>query len=77
MKLKKDAQIIERAEKTVFLVLGDKEICISDEPELEAVVNKLFLMSTWPTQSTPAVIWLTAACPRSGPMSPVPPWQKY
>ena len=41
MKLKKDAQIIERAEKRVFLVLGDKEICISDEPELEAVVNKL------------------------------------
>ena len=42
MKLKKDAQIIERAEKKVFLVLGDKEICISDEPEMEAVVNKLF-----------------------------------
>ena len=45
MKLKKDAKIIERAEKKVFLVLGDKEICISDEPGLETVVNKLYFGS--------------------------------
>ena len=45
MKLKKDAKIIERAEKKVFLVLGDKEICISDEPGLETVVNNLYFDS--------------------------------
>lgn len=42
MKLKRDVQIIERAEKKVYLVLGDKELCISDDPELEAIVNMLY-----------------------------------
>lgn len=45
MKLRKGAQIIERAEKKVYLVLGDKELCLSDDPELETVVNKLYFGS--------------------------------
>ena len=42
MKLRKDVQIVERAEKKVYLVLGNKEICLSDESGLEAAVNKLY-----------------------------------
>ena len=42
MKLRKDTQIIERAEKKVYLVLGDKELCPSDDPKQETVVNKLY-----------------------------------
>ena len=42
MKLKPDVQIIERAEKKVYLVCRDKELCISDDSELETVVNMLY-----------------------------------
>lgn len=45
MKLKKDVQIVERAEKKVYLVLGNKEVCLSDEPGLETAVNKLYFGS--------------------------------
>ena len=45
VKLRKDAQIVERAEKKVYLVHGDKEICLSDEPGLEEAVNKLYFGS--------------------------------
>ncbi len=45
VKLRYDAQIVERAEKKVYLVLGDKEICLSDEPGLEEAVNKLYFGS--------------------------------
>ena len=45
MKLKKEVQIVERAEKKVYLVLENKEICLSDEPGLEAAVNSLYFGS--------------------------------
>ena len=45
MKLKRDVQIIERAGKKVYLVFGEKELCVSDDPELENVVNMLYFGS--------------------------------